>query len=64
MDETDIDNSTPGAARVTANTYHVYPGQSYTKDPIVHVSAGSEDSWVFVTVKNEIAFFSLECSNP
>lgn len=55
MDETDIDNSTDGAARVTANSYHIYPGQSYTKDPIVHVSAGSEDSWVFVTVKNEIA---------
>lgn len=55
MDETDIDDSTPIAERDTANTYHICPGQSYTKDPIVHVEAGSEDSWVFVTVKNEIA---------
>ena len=55
MDETDIDDSTLGKERDTANTYHIYPGQSYIKDPIVHVSAGSEDSWVFVTVKNEIA---------
>ena len=44
-----------GAARVTENTYKLIPGHSYTKDPTVHVTAGSEKCWVFVKVVNGIA---------
>ena len=41
--------------RVLANVYHLIPGQTYVKDPTVHVTAGSEDCYVFVTVDNQIA---------
>lgn len=48
-----------GAARVKENTYKLYPGKSYDKDPTVHIEADSENCYVFVTVKNDIA--ALEC---
>lgn len=54
MDETDVDNSSD-SDRDTANSYKLLPGQTYTKDPIIHVGAGSEDCYVFVKVENEIA---------
>lgn len=44
-----------GAARVKTNTYKLMPGHSYTKDPTVHVAAGSEKCYVFVKVENGIA---------
>lgn len=40
--------------RVKANKYKLIPGHKYTKDPTVHVTANSEDSWVFVKVKDDI----------
>lgn len=43
------------AGRVKENTYKLIPGHSYTKDPIVHVAADSENSWVFVKVTNDIS---------
>ncbi len=57
LDETDVDlNGTKdGDTRVKANTYKLMPGHTYTKDPIVHIDANSEDCWVFVKVVNEIA---------
>lgn len=54
LDETDVDNSTPDADRDTANSYKLIPGESYTKDPIVHVADTSEDCYLFVKVENEI----------
>lgn len=50
------DGTTP-VARVRDNTYKLIPGHSYTKDPTVHVTAGSENSWIFVKVENGIAAF-------
>lgn len=44
-----------GADRVTANEYHLIPGHTYTKDPTIHVSDGSENCWLFVKVENGIA---------
>ena len=41
--------------RVKANTYKLIPGHSYTKDPVVHVGADSEDCWLFVKVVNGIS---------
>lgn len=55
LDEADTDDSTAGKERDQANEYHLIPGQEYAKDPTVHVTAGSENCYVFVTVKNEIA---------
>lgn len=39
-----------GAARVTANSYKLMPGTTYTKDPTVTVKAGSEKSYVRMKV--------------
>ncbi len=41
--------------RVKANEYHLLPNHEYMKDPIVHVDADSDDCWLFVDIKNEIA---------
>lgn len=53
LDETDVTNNT--SSRVKENAYHLLPGNTYTKDPTVHVAANSEDSWIFVKVVNGIA---------
>ena len=57
LDETDVDlyGVKDGETRVTANTYKLLPGHTYTKDPIVHVTKGSEKSWLFVKVDDKIA---------
>lgn len=58
LDEQDVDNSTPGENdRDKANTYHLLPGHTYVKDPIIHIGATSEDAWVFVKVENGIAAY-------
>ena len=55
MDEKDVDNSTPDAARDKANAYKLVPGHKFEKDPIIHVASTSEDCFLFVKVVNEIA---------
>lgn len=40
------------ASRVTANSYKLIPGHSYTKDPTVHVAANSEACYLFVKVED------------
>lgn len=54
-----------GAARVTANSYKLMPGTTYTKDPTVTVKAGSEESYVRmkVTFNNAKAIIAL-CTDP
>ena len=37
---------------IPANTYKLIPGHTYTKDPKVTVTAGSEECWVFVKLVN------------
>lgn len=57
LDEAPVDGTgkaTTGT-RVKANRYNLLPGQEYDKDPTVHVTAGSEDSWIFVKVENGIS---------
>lgn len=39
-----------GAARVKANSYKLMPGHTYNKDPMVTVLAGSEPSYIKMTV--------------
>ncbi len=45
-----------GAARVQANEYHLLPGHTYTKDPMVTVLKGSEESYIrmFATVSKSV----------
>lgn len=59
LDETDVTNST--GARVTANSYKLMPGTTYTKDPTVTVLKGSEDSYVRmkVTFNNAAALMEM-----
>ena len=53
VDDTDKDGNT--TERDTANVYHLLPGQTYTKDPTIHVDAKSEDCYLFVKVEKGIA---------
>lgn len=55
LDEADVDDNTPNAERDQANSYKLMPGHEYTKDPIIHVDAASEDCYLFVKVDNQIA---------
>lgn len=59
LDEAKVktDGTPDGTTRVTGNEYHLLPGHSYGKDPTVHVTANSEDSWIFVKVVNGISAF-------
>ena len=62
LDETDVDanGEKDGNTRVKANEYKLMPGHEYTKDPVVHFAAGSEASWLFVKVENDIAAIEAE----
>ena len=62
LDETDVDNSTEGEERDQANAYRLIPGSTYVKDPIVHVDAESESSWVFVKVVNQLAAYEADAT--
>ena len=57
LDETDVtvDGVKDTSARVQENEYKLMPGHSYIKDPTVHFAAGSEASWLFVKVTNDIS---------
>jgi predicted ribosomally synthesized peptide with SipW-like signal peptide len=56
LDESDMTALDPATApRVKENEYHLLPGQTYTKDPIVHVAKNSEECYLFVKVVNPIA---------
>lgn len=59
LDETDVTN--PTGSRVTANSYKLMPGTTYTKDPTVTVKAGSEESYVRmkVTFNNAAALMEM-----
>ena len=58
LDEQDVDNSTAGENdRDKANAYHLLPGHTYVKDPIIHIDTASEDAWIFVKVENGIAAY-------
>lgn len=43
------------APRVKTNDYKLIPGHTYTKDPTIHVTADSENSWIFVKVENGLS---------
>lgn len=54
LDEADVNiygEAIDDAERVAANEYHLIPGHTYTKDPMVTVLAGSEESYVRMMVE-------------
>ena len=56
LDEAPVDangKATTGD-RVLSNTYKLIPGQTYDKDPTIHVDPKSEDCYLFVKVENGI----------
>ena len=61
--ETPIDEAVAseyGVADVTARTaegneYKLIPGHNYAKDPVIYMSATTEDAWLFVKIHNGIA---------
>ena len=60
LDETEVNTdgtakNNPATRAEDGNEYHLLPGQTYTKDPIVHVLKGSEECWVFVKVVNGLS---------
>lgn len=58
LDEAKVDmygDAVTPAARTNKNAYKLIPGHKYTKDPTVHFAAGSEASYLFVKVENDIA---------
>ena len=57
LDETDVDiyGVKDGNTRVKANQYKLIPGHKYVKDPEVRVVSGSEQSYVFIKVVNDIS---------
>jgi len=61
LDETKVDANgdvvTGGEAGRTENSqeYKLFPGKTYTKDPMITMGALSEDAYVFVRVVDEIA---------
>ena len=60
LDETKVNTDgtdVTGAARTDKNDYKLMPGHFYKKDPIVHVAANSEDSYIFVKVENGISAY-------
>ncbi|MBO7177983.1 MAG: hypothetical protein J6V69_02670, partial [Clostridia bacterium] len=40
--------------RVDTNSYHLVPNSTYVKDPIITMKAGSESSYLFIIVRNDI----------
>ena len=62
MDETDVDiyGVKDGETRVTTNSYRLVPGKTYTKDPIITVTANSEESYLFVTVANPLIGYEAD----
>lgn len=53
LDETDVDElgvPIENAMRVQKNKYHLMPGYTYVKDPIITVKSGSSDSYVRILV--------------
>lgn len=55
LDETDVGTNgvaTGEGRKEEGNEYHLLPGKTYTKDPMVTVKAGSEECYLFVRVEN------------
>lgn len=65
LDESPVDpygSEIPGATPTTENDYMLIPGNTYVKDPTIHVAQGSEPCYLFVKVVNGLE--GLEATIP
>lgn len=44
-----------GVTKVDANVYKLVPNTTYVKDPTITFNEGSEDSYLFITVRNDLS---------
>lgn len=44
----------PGAARVMQNHYTLVAGAAFDKDPVIYVDSQSQDSYLFIIVRNDL----------
>ena len=67
IDEADVDDSDKDndiTDRDKANSYKLVPGQTYDKDPTVHVtSATTEKCYIFVKIENNLKTLGLEVAS-
>lgn len=49
-----------GKTKVDANVYKLVPNKTYIKDPVITVDAESEKSYLFITVRNDIAAIAAD----
>lgn len=54
-----LDPST-GMKPADTNSYHLVPGANYTKDPTIYVDGGSDDSYLFVRLRNDLKLIELQ----
>lgn len=58
LDETNLGaDAATNPKTTTGNSYHLVPGNSYDKDPIVHVDKDSEACYVFIKVENGLSAY-------
>ena len=55
-----INDSSSIEIRDKANEYHLIPGKTYRKDPVVRIDAASEDCFLFVKVENNLGAAEAE----
>lgn len=56
----DANGEKTGERSIAGNAYKLVPGQTYVKDPTIHVAAGSENCYLFVKVENGVAGIEKE----
>ena len=68
MDETKVNPDgtidTTTTKRVDTNTYHLVPSTKYLKDPQIRVNEGSENSFLFVLVRNDLVNIGPKGNTP
>lgn len=52
-----------GAKQVTENKYTLIPGKTYHKDPTIFIKEGSQDSYLFVHIKNDLKTIAADDEN-
>lgn len=55
-----------GMKTADTNSYHLVPGANYLKDPTIYVDGGSDESYLFVRLRNDLKAIEKQgdASNP
>lgn len=52
-----------GGEKVDANIYKLVPNKTYVKDPTITFNEGSEKSYLFITIRNDLAAIAAKGEN-